>query len=66
MKSHDFAPGTFCFDPKTNAWKEIKTTNPTPASGNWNGWLRTCYDSEHDCFVGMVIYDQVYLFRYAP
>lgn len=41
--------GVFCYDPKRNEWKEIKSANAIPATG----WMPLCYDAVHDCFIGM-------------
>jgi hypothetical protein len=57
--------GVFCYDPKKNAWHEIKSKNPIPPHKSWMGWMKLCYDSQDDCFVGM-IRDKFYAFRYVP
>jgi hypothetical protein len=66
MQYKDMPAGTFCYDPKKDQWSEVKTANSVPASGNWYGWIRMCYDSDLDCFVGLVIYDQFCAFKYVP
>ena len=43
--------GLFAYDPKQNAWHEVKSANAVPMK---NGWMPLCYDSAHDCLVGMV------------
>lgn len=57
--------GMFCYDPNKDAWHEIKLANPIPPHTGWMGWMKMCYDSQHDCFIGM-IGDKFYAFRYDP
>jgi hypothetical protein len=57
--------GLFCYDPGKDAWHEIKPANPIPPHNGWFGWMKMCYDSHHDCFIGM-IGDKLYAFRYEP
>jgi hypothetical protein len=57
--------GMFCYDPNKDAWHEIKPANPIPAHRGWFGWTKLCYDSQHDCSIGM-IGDKFYAFRYVP
>jgi hypothetical protein len=57
--------GMFCYDPKKDAWSEIKPKNPVPPHKSWFGWTKLCYDAEHDCFIGM-IRERFYAFRYVP
>jgi hypothetical protein len=57
--------GIFCYDPKKDAWHEIKPKNPIPPHTSWFGWIKLCHDTERDCFVGM-IRDKFYAFRYVP
>lgn len=54
--------GLFAYDPTTDAWREIKSSNPVPMV---QGWMPLCYDSANDCLVGMAG-TAFYLFRYAP
>lgn len=57
--------GMFCYDPAKDAWHEIKPANPIPPHKGWFGWMKICYDSHHDCFIGM-IGDKLFAFRYEP
>ncbi|MBI3831656.1 MAG: hypothetical protein HY291_19200 [Planctomycetes bacterium] len=55
--------GMFCYDPKKDAWHEIKSTNeiPDPAVH----WMRLCYDSTNDCLIGLSK-GMFFAFRYVP
>ena len=55
--------GMFRFQPKTNAWSEVKLAGPIPPHKNWFGWMQMCYDSHHDCLIGKVN-DKFFAFRY--
>jgi hypothetical protein len=57
--------GMFCYDPKKNAWHEIRPANPIPPHNNWFGWMQLCYDPGHDCFIGKVN-DKFFAFRHVP
>lgn len=57
--------GVFCYDPKKNAWHEIKGENPIPPHTSWFGWMQLCYDPDRDCFIGKVR-DRFFAFRYEP
>jgi hypothetical protein len=57
--------GMFGYDPKTDAWHEIKPANAIPPHNNWFGWMQLCYDSHHDCFIGKVN-EKFFAFRYVP
>jgi hypothetical protein len=61
----DQPSGVFAYDPKPNAWHEIKSINPVPPFKNWFCWVQLCYDSHHDCFIGKVN-ERFYAFRYVP
>jgi hypothetical protein len=56
--------GMFAYDPKADAWQEIKPAKGIPAHQGWFGWMKMCYDADHDCLVGM-IGDKFFAFRYA-
>src|SRR5262249_15590203 len=56
--------GMFAYDPLKDAWDEIKPANPIPSHRGWFGWMKVCYDSQHDCLIGM-IGDKLYAFRQA-
>ena len=57
--------GMFVYDPKKDAWHEIKPANAIPPHRNWFGWMQLCYDAEHDCLIGKVN-SQFFAFRYEP
>jgi hypothetical protein len=57
--------GMFCYDPARDAWHEIEAANPIPPHKSWMGWMRLCYDVQHDCFIGMIA-DKLYKCRYQP
>jgi hypothetical protein len=57
--------GMFAYDPKKNAWSEIKPANPIPPHNNWFGWMQVCYDTQDECLIGKVN-DKFYAFRYVP
>jgi len=57
--------GMFCYDPKKDAWHEIKPANAIPPHNGWFGWLKLCYDASNDCFLGMTG-DKFYAFRHVP
>jgi hypothetical protein len=52
----------FVYDPKKDAWSEVKPNNPAPIT---KGWMPLCYDATHDCLIGMVG-TTFYAFRYVP
>ncbi|MFO0970136.1 MAG: hypothetical protein U0793_31685 [Gemmataceae bacterium] len=56
--------GAFVYDPKKNAWSEIKSENPIPPHKSWFGWMQLCFDTEHGCFIGKVN-DRFFAFRLA-
>jgi hypothetical protein len=57
--------GMFGYDPKKNAWRELKPANAVPPHRGWHGWMKLCYAADYDCFIG-VQGDRIYAFRYAP
>jgi hypothetical protein len=57
--------GMFVYDPRKNAWSEIKPANEIPPHKSWMGWMQLCYDAEHDCLIGKVD-DKFFAFRYEP
>ena len=57
--------GMFVYDPKQDAWHEIKPANAIPPHRNWFGWMKLCYSSHHDCFIGMVN-EKFFAFRHVP
>jgi hypothetical protein len=57
--------GTFAYDPKLDAWHEIRPTNAIPSHKGWFGWMKLCYDSHNDCLIGM-IGEKLFAFRYVP
>jgi hypothetical protein len=54
--------GMFAYDPKKDAWREIQPKNSIPPHNGWFGWMKLCYDSHNDCFIGM-IRDKFFAFR---
>lgn len=54
--------GTFAYDPKTDTWQALRSTNPVPMA---NGWMPLCYDAQHDCVIGMSG-TTFYAFRHDP
>jgi hypothetical protein len=57
--------GMFAYDPKKDAWSEIKPANAVPSHTGWFGWMKLCYDSHNDCLIGM-IGEKLFAFRYVP
>jgi hypothetical protein len=57
--------GMFSYDPQKNTWQEIKPANEIPPHNSWHGWMKLCYDAEHNCFIGM-FRERIYAFRYEP
>jgi hypothetical protein len=57
--------GMFCYNPRKDVWHQIKPRNPIPPYTSWFGWMKLCYDSHHDCLIGM-IREKFYAFRYVP
>jgi hypothetical protein len=57
--------GMFAYDPKKDAWSEIKPANAIPPHNNWFGWMQMCYDAEHNCLICKVN-DKFFAFRYEP
>jgi hypothetical protein len=57
--------GVFAYDPKKDAWQEVKSENEIPPHNNWFGWMQLCYDPDHECLIGKVN-DKFFAFRYAP
>jgi hypothetical protein len=54
--------GVFAYDPRADAWREIKAANAMPLS---QGWMPLCYDRGNDCLVGMAG-TMFYVFRLTP
>ena len=65
FKDKEQPSGMFCYDPKKDAWHEIKPENAIPPHNNWFGWMQLVYDARHDCFIGKVN-EKFFAFRYAP
>ncbi len=57
--------GVWSYDPRKDAWQEVRSVNPPPSSRSWFSWVQLCYDPEHDCLIGKVR-DRFYAFRHAP
>src|SRR5262249_18315613 len=57
--------GMFVYDPTADSWRRIKPANDIPPHKSWFGWMKLCYDSHNDCFVGM-IREKFYAFRHVP
>jgi hypothetical protein len=57
--------GVWCYNPKKDAWQEIKSTNALPSSKSWFSWIQMCYDPDHDCCIAKVR-DRFYAFRAVP
>lgn len=57
--------GMFVYDPAGDAWSEIHPRNPIPPHDHWFGWMKLCYDAEHDCFIGN-IRERFYAYRPGP
>ena len=55
--------GMFAYDPKKDAWAEVKPANDIPPHRGWMGWMQLCYDSHHECLIGKVG-DKFFAFRY--
>ena len=55
----------FAYDPKKDAWHEIKPANAPPVYNSWFGWMQLCYDVHRDCLIAKVD-DKFYAFRYVP
>jgi hypothetical protein len=57
--------GVWCYDPKKDAWHEVKPANAVPSFQGWFAWVQFCYDEHHDCFIGKVR-ERFYAFRHVP
>ena len=57
--------GMFVYDPKKDAWSEIKPANEIPPHRSWMGWLQLVYDPHHDCLIAKQS-DKFFAFRYRP
>jgi hypothetical protein len=57
--------GVFTYDPKKDAWSEVKPANAIPPHRSWMGWLQLVYDSHHDCLIGHSD-NKFFAFRYEP
>jgi hypothetical protein len=57
--------GVFCYDPNKNVWQKVQSRNPIPPHNSWFGWMKLCYDAEHNCFIGM-IREKFFAFRFVP
>lgn len=55
--------GLFAYDPALDSWRAIRSANAVPAASG--GWLPLCYDTAHDCLIGMAG-TMFYAFRYVP
>jgi hypothetical protein len=62
---NELPSGMFCYDPKKNAWHEIKPTNAIPPHKNWFGWMQLCYDTHHNCLIAKVN-ERFFAFRFVP
>jgi hypothetical protein len=60
----DQPSGIFAYDPKKDAWQEVKSENPIPPSKSWFCWVQLCYDPNHDCLIGKVR-EKFFAFRYV-
>ena len=56
--------GMFIYDPKKNAWSEVKPAGGIPPHTGWFGWTQLCYDAEHDCLIAKIS-EKFFAFRYA-
>jgi hypothetical protein len=65
FNKHEQPSGMFCYDPNRDAWYEIHPKNPIPPHDSWFGWMKLCYDSHDDCFIGL-IREKFHAFRYVP
>jgi len=57
--------GMFAYDPKANAWSEVKPEGGLPPHTGWFGWTQMCYDSTNDCLVAKVG-DTFFAYRSHP
>ena len=57
--------GMFAYDPKKDAWSEVKVAGAIPPHRAWMGWMQMCYDSHRDRLIGKVG-DKFFAFRYEP
>jgi hypothetical protein len=57
--------GMFVYDPKADAWSEIKPANPIPPHRSWMGWLQLVYDAHRDCLIAKQD-EKFFAFRYSP
>jgi hypothetical protein len=58
--------GVFRYDPKSDAWGEVRGENAIPMKKSFGqAWMPLCYDSAGDFLVGMAG-DSFFTFRYAP
>jgi hypothetical protein len=57
--------GMFAYDPKKDAWREVKPANALPEVKSNSFWMPLCYDSSRDCFIGMVG-TTFWAFRHVP
>ena len=55
--------GMFAYDPKKDAWGEVKPANAIPPHKSWMGWMQLCYDSHRDCLIAKQD-DKFFAFRY--
>jgi hypothetical protein len=55
--------GMFAYDPRKDAWSEVKTANAIPPHKSWMGWLQLCYDAHHDCLIAKQD-EKFFAFRY--
>jgi hypothetical protein len=55
--------GVFAYDPKRDAWHEIRSANAVPLQRN--GWMPLCYDEAHNCLIG-VSGTTFHAFRHVP
>ena len=51
-------------DQATSLWTQ-PANDYIPPHKSWMGWMKLCYDSHHDCFIGM-IGDKLYAYRHEP
>jgi hypothetical protein len=57
--------GMFVYDPRKNAWSELKPTGGIPPHRSWMGWMQLVYAPEHDALIGK-IREKFYGMRYEP
>ena len=64
FNKNEHPSGMFAYDPARDRWEEMQSANAIPPHRGWHGWMKLCYASDFDCFIG-TIGDRFFAYRPA-